>query len=261
MSKKLFPAVCIAAAVLGVSACGAGSATSEGQNGSSSASSSPSAASSSPSGKSQGQAGAEQGMPKPDLQGIPAVVATVNGQKISKGEFVQVYTSQFQQLAMQSQMSGQKLDQNGLKKQVAQSLVGSTLLTQAADKRRYSPSRADVNRTLTDLARQNGMKSGQQLMDALTKQGRKKGPIVAQVKEQAKVDHLIVEESGNLDPSTKELKQAYRQMSQQANGSKVPSFHKVRPQLEQQLTTQKKQQAAQTVVQQLRKKAHVAINL
>ncbi|HET8600683.1 MAG TPA: SurA N-terminal domain-containing protein [Segeticoccus sp.] len=256
MTNKLVPAVCLAAALVGVSACGADQAASKGHQDSSKAS----ASASDGQGKA-GQPGGKQSMPKPDLTGIPSVVATVNGTKISKGQFVRVYTSQFQQLAMQSQMSGQKLDQHRLKKQVAQSMVGSTLLTQAADKSAYKPSSADVDHTLTDLAQQNGMKSGRQLVGELTKHGQKKSAIMAQVKEQTKVNHLIVQKGGSTTPTTQELKQAYQQLSQQGQGSKTPSFQKIRPQLTQQLEAQKRQQAAQKVVQQLRRKAHVTINI
>ncbi|HET7304040.1 MAG TPA: SurA N-terminal domain-containing protein [Segeticoccus sp.] len=267
MRTKLGAAACLAAAALVVTGCSGGNTPSAGESGSAGASAGqPSAGSSQAGGAADGQqgkgkAGSSPTMPQPDLKDVPKVVATVNGTTISKGQFSRVYRSQFQQIAMQAQMSGQKLDQDRLKKQVAENLVGSTLLTQEAQKRSYEPSRGAVDRTLTELAQQNGLKSRKQLMDALTKQGRKKAEIRSLAKEQAEVDHLIAQRSGGFEPSNQELKQAYQQLKGQAQGSKTPSFQKVRPQLQQQVRAQKKGEAAQQVAQQLRKHAKVTINL
>lgn len=270
MRTKLGTAACLAAAALVITGCSGGTTTSAGESGSAGASAGqPSAGSSQAEGKADGGqpgsgkagGGSSPKMPQPDLKDVPKVVATVNGTTISRGQFSRVYRSQFQQIAMQAQMSGQKLDQDRLKRQVAENLVGSTLLTQEAQQRGYEPSRGAVDRTLTELAQQNGLTSRKQLMDALTEQGRKKAQIMALAKEQAEVDHLIAQESGGFEPSDKELKQAYQQLRARAQGSKTPSFQKVRPQLEQQLRAQKKGEAAQQVAQQLRKDATVKINL
>ncbi|WP_236610100.1 SurA N-terminal domain-containing protein [Planococcus halocryophilus] len=86
------------------------------------------------------ESGEQPEMPKPDLEGIPEVVAEVNGEKISKEDFESIYTEQFEQMAMQSQMSGQEVDQSQLKEQVADSLVAQELLVQETEKQKLTAS-------------------------------------------------------------------------------------------------------------------------
>ncbi|MDS8765667.1 SurA N-terminal domain-containing protein, partial [Streptococcus pneumoniae] len=83
-------------------------------------------------------------MPEPDLEGIPEVVAEVNGEEVSKEEFETAYTGQFQQAAMQAQMSGQEIDQNQLKTQLAESMVGQKLLVQEAENQELTASDEEV---------------------------------------------------------------------------------------------------------------------
>src|SRR5699024_12343092 len=66
-------------------------------------------------------------MPEPDLEGIPNIVADVNDGEVTKEDFEATYQQQFQQMAMQAQMSGQnmdEIDQDELKEQTADGLVG-----------------------------------------------------------------------------------------------------------------------------------------
>src|SRR5690625_4390600 len=73
------------------------------------------------------EAGTEQAeMPEPDLEDIPDVVAEINGEEISGEEFEATYVGQFQQAMMQAQMSGQEVDQDQLKVQTAEALIGQT---------------------------------------------------------------------------------------------------------------------------------------
>src|SRR5699024_9195479 len=58
----------------------------------------------------EGQEQAEA--PEPDLEGIPDVVAEVNGTEIDKASFEEAYQAQFQQAAMMSQMSGEELNRS-----------------------------------------------------------------------------------------------------------------------------------------------------
>src|SRR5690554_5040465 len=51
----------------------------------------------------------------PDLSGIPDPVAEVNGTPISREEFVSVFENQYRQMSMQSQMTGEPVDEEQLK--------------------------------------------------------------------------------------------------------------------------------------------------
>lgn len=219
----------------------------------------------------------QQQMPEPDLEGIPDVVAEVNGEEISKEEFESTYEGQFQQMAMQSQMSGQELDQDQLKQQTAEGLVSSRLLIQEADSRDYDAPEEEVDNTLNELAQQNDIESTDEFISALEEQGMNEDEVMSQVETQVKVDKLIAEESGDIEPTEEELQEAYdqftaqqEQMNQNSEGEgegdgegqgDIPSFEEMESDLETQVERQKEAEATQTIVDQLRESADVTIHL
>jgi len=214
------------------------------------------------------QASGQQEMPEPDLEGIPDVVAEVNGEEITGDEFESTYQGQFQQVAMQSQMTGQELDQDQLKQQVAESMVGTELIIQEANSRDYSASEREVDDTLSELAEQAGMDSTDEVMSTLEEQGMNEDEIMSQLETQVKVDKLIAEESGDTEPTEEELQEAYDQykaQQEQASGdgeeADIPSFDDMKSDLKTQLTRQKEIKAQQTLIDQLREDSDVTINL
>lgn len=260
MTKRWWASIALAVAMAtGVSACGSGE-QSAGQE--------PSASSS---GQSSGSpsvsASPGKGTPKPDLEGIPKVVATVNGKKIPRDEFVQAYKAQFQRASRQQQMLGKPVDQDKLKQQVAKNLVSSELLTQEASNRGLAAPDKQVKQKLQDLAKQNRMSSVDKLFAALKKQGLDKQSVREDVRTQIKIDKLLKQETGKIQPSEKELRKLYnqavksQQQSQQNKKQQAPSFKQVRPQLVEQFKQRKRAQAAQSLLKDLRKKADVTNNL
>src|SRR5699024_8163735 len=101
---------------------------------------------------------------EPDLSGIPDVVAVVNGDKIGKDEFVQSYTAQYQQTAMQSQQSGEMPKEKELTNHEAEGLVSKQLLLQEADKQGVKASDKQVDKLLDNLAQQGGAKSKKEIL-------------------------------------------------------------------------------------------------
>lgn len=203
-------------------------------------------------------------MPEPDLEGIPDVVAEVNGEEITKEEFETAYTSQFQQMAMQAQMTGQEVDQAQLKEQLVESLVSQELLIQETEKREITASEEQVSATIQELAEQNGLKSSDEFLAALKEQGITEDEVMKQVQTQVKVDQLIAEETGEIKPTDEELQTFYDEaLSQQAEagGEELPAFEEVKPQLEEQVRLQKEGEAVKALVAQLREEADVIINL
>ncbi len=157
-------------------------------------------------------------------------------------------------MAMQSQLTGQKLDQDKLKKQTAEGMVGNQLLIQEANDRDYSASDKDVDETLNDMAKQNGLESKDKLLSKLEEQGMKEKEVVSQIKTQVKVEKLISEESGDTEPTEEELQKAYDQWKSQQEKAKegnkgekedgeekkIASFDEKKSDLKSQLKTQKK---------------------
>ena len=205
--------------------------------------------------------------PQADLEDVPDVVAEVNGEEIGKDEFAEAYEAQFQQMAQQSQASGQEVDQGQLKKQVVESMISTELLVQEADQRNFSASDEDVDKMLQGLAQQNGVGSVDEFMVALEQQGMDRKEVQSQVRTQIQVEQLVEDEAGNLEPTQKETRALYEQMAaqqEQAGGKaaqKVPAYKKLRPQLEEQLKSQEMATVAKQLVGDLRKDADVVVNL
>ncbi len=242
--------VLLAAALLALSACGGGESD----------------ASSSSEEPSSEQSSASSGT-EPDLSGIPEVVAEVNGEEVTKDEFVPTYEAQLQQATMQAQMGGGEApDEEALQEQTADSLVDAELLRQEAASRGIEVSDEDIDAKLTELAEQNQLDSAQALLDALAKQGTTEDQARSQVETQVLVEGLVEDEAGDIEPTEKELRALYQQVKQQQaqmgkNGQSAPPYEKVKPQLEQQAVSQEQNRIAQKLVDELREDADITINL
>lgn len=256
MIKKWFLGLSLGTSLLVLSACGGADESAENEN------AQPETEQQAPSGEENA---AQPEMPEPDLEGLPEVVAQVNGEEVSKEEFETAYTGQFQQAAMQAQMSGQEIDQDQLKSQLAESMVGQKLLVQEAENQKLNASDEEVDETLDQLAQQNGLESKDEFLAALNEQGMAEDEVLSQIETQVKVDQLIAESAGDTNPSDEEVEAAYEQIKaqQEQTGSEeeLPAFEELKPELEEQVKTQKENEAAQTLVAELREKADVTINL
>jgi len=210
---------------------------------------------------------ADPSAPKPDLDGVPEVVAEVNGQEIPRGQFVQAYEAQFQQAVMQAQASTQEVDQNQLKKQVAENLVNTELLVQEADERNIKVSDKEVNRTLQQLAAQNGLESVDAFVAAMEQQGMDRDEVESQMQTQVRIQSLVSSEAGDVSASEAEMRALYEKLvaqQEQAGGQaaqQVQPFPKVRSQLADQVKAEKESQVAQRLITDLREKADVVVNL
>lgn len=257
LSKKLLLTTSVAIILFGAAACGESADDESGGNGGGSSS------------EETSEEGGEQenAAPGPDLEGIPDVVAEVNGEEIGKDEFVSVYEGQFQQMAMQSQQTGQEVDQDQLKKQTAENLVNNKILIQEADNRGLSASEDEVDKTLTEIAQQQGLESKDEFLKMLDEQGMGEEEVMSQLEIQVKLDQLIAEETGDTDPTEEELQELYDRTAEQqeqmgaGEGSELPPFEDVKPQLKEQIKAEKENEAVQTLIDELREDADISINL
>lgn len=248
-------------AVLTLSACGGGDGDADSSSKASSTASPKASASASADASDGASAAAE-----PDLDGIPDVVAEVNGEDVTKDEFVPIYEASFQQAAAQSQMSGQAPDEDALKKQTVDDLVDTELLSQEAESRGIEVSDDDVDAELETLATQNGMGSGEELLKAVAAQGVTEDQARAQVETQVMVEQLVADEDGPIDPTEKQLRAIYDRAKQQQaqagdQAQEIPPFAQVHDQLEQQARSQQIGKVAGTLVEKLRKDADITVNL
>lgn len=238
-----------AASMVVLSACGGSESTSDADR-DASASESPSAS-----------ADAGDG---PDLSGIPDVVAEVNGEEVTKEEFVPLYRAAFQQAAAQAQTSGQAPDEEQIKQQTADDLVSTELLAQEAESRGIEVSDDDVDAELEDLAQQNQMGSADELLAAIEENGMSEEQARDQVETQVLVEQLVEDEGGSAAPTEKDLRAIYAQAKQQAagqQGQQIPPYAQVRDQIAEQARSEQVGKVAQSLLEDLREDADITINL
>lgn len=197
---------------------------------------------------------------EPDLDGIPDVVAEVNGEKVAKDDFVDAYTAQFQ--AAQSQAGAEPVDEAELRKQVADDLVNARLLVQEADQRGFRATGKQTDAALSALAEQNGLSSPDEFVASLAERGLDRDAVLTLVRDQVRIDQLLSDIVGDSKPSERELREYYEELKErrkQTGGQEIPPYKQARPILAQQLASQQEAQAADTLVKQLRKDADIEI--
>lgn len=246
-----------ATAVIGLSACGGGGADSDAD---------PAASASASESTSESAAPGEDAGAQPDLEGIPDVVAEVNGEEVTKEEFVPIYTSTFQQAAAQAQAGGEAPDEDALKQQTVEDLVSTELLAQEAESRGIEVSDEDIDTELDDIAAQNQLGSAEELLAAVEAQGVSEDQARSQVETQLMVEQLAADEDGSIEPTEKELRTLYAQVKEQAaqageGAQQIPPFAEARTQLVEQATSQKVGEVAGALVEDLREDAEITINL
>lgn len=213
--------------------------------------------------------GAQQELPQPDLEGIPEVVAEVNGEKILREEFATSYEGQFQQVALQSQQTGQEVDQDQLKTRTADTLIGNELLVQEVRKRGITASTEEIDASWAELVESSGLGSREEALAAIAEQGIDEAEVTSQVEAQVGVDKLIAEETGDTTATEAELQSLYEQVKaqqaaaggQEGEESAFPTFEEARSALGEQVKGQKEGAAAEALVTTLREGADVVVHL
>lgn len=207
-----------------------------------------------------------EAQPEPDLEGIPEVVAVVNGTEISRDLFTDTYEGQFAQAAAQAEAAGQEVDQDLLKTTVADNLVSSELLRQEADRRGITASPEGRAAAIDELLQASQLASEEELRAAFAEQGIDDAEFDAQLADQVKLDTLLADEAGDTTPTDEEIQEAYdaAKAQQEAEGdttTPIPPLEDVREQIVEQLSGGKTSEAAQALIVQLRESADITVNL
>lgn len=207
-------------------------------------------------------------MPEPDLGDVPDVVAEVNGEDITGEEYSTSYESQYAQMAMQSQMSGEGVDEEVLQEQVLENLVGLELLSQDAEESGYEASEDEIDQQLEEMAEANGLESVDELYDLAEEQGLSE----EQFREDVATEVAIGQIADSLDvdePTDEEVEEAYEEFAAQSppvegedgEEQETPDLEELRPEIEEQLAQQKENEALLAYVDDLREGAEVEIHL
>jgi len=215
-----------------------------------------------PSAEETAPADAAPTAPEPDLEGLPDVVAVVDGVEITREEFEQVYDSQLQQAFMQSQMTGQEVDQDQLKQQTAEGLVDTQLLLTEAEARSIAPAEEEIDAAAEELAASSGLGSADELFTMLEEQGLGREEAREELRLQTSIEQLVADEAGEYTPSDEEVQTLYDEAAGQAGeGGELPPIDEVRPQIEAQLQQQHESEVVQGLLEQLRADADITYNL
>lgn len=260
--KKLVTSVAAAALLFGLAACDNGDA--EGAEGDAS---SEQAAEEQPQEGGGSEAPAQPEMPEPDLGDVPDVVAEVNDSEISGAEYTSAYESQFSQMAMQSQMSGEEVDEDALQEQILDNLIGYELLTQEAAANGFEANEEDIDAELETVAEQNGVESVDELLSLAEEQDTSEEELREDVEQQVLITQVV--DSLDVDePSEEEIEQMYQDFADQESAqgeegeeTETPDLEELRPQIEEQLTAQKENEATLAHIEDLREDAEVEVHV
>ncbi|MFI7481285.1 SurA N-terminal domain-containing protein [Kocuria sp. M1R5S2] len=271
MRRKLLTSVALVGSLIGLSACGTtGAGDSEPTTAGTAGAGAQQDGGSPRAGEASSDAeGGQQAMPEPDLEGIPDVVATVNGEGISGDDFTGVYESRFQQVAMQAQMSGEEIDQDQLKKQTADLMVGSELLVQDARDKGHEATDEDVDKLLKEAAEAQQLGSVDKLLATYEERGFSEEQVRSDARKQVLMTASI-EEIDVPKPTEEELKALYDQAAAQPQSgqggeagapAETPSYEELKPQLEQQVAAQKQDDAIMKRMEELKEDADVDVRV
>ena len=203
------------------------------------------------------------GSAAPGSEGIPDVVAEVNGEQVTNEEFVPFYEARLQQATQAAEAGGPPVDEAAIRQQTAESLVDTELLTQEAEARGIEVTDEDVDAELGDLAQEYQLESAEALLSALEEQGTSADEAREQVRTQVVLEELVADEDGAFEPTEKQLRTLYAQArgAAKSQGQPVPPFAEVRSELEQQATSERQGEVAQELVKQLRDDADIEVFL
>jgi len=196
---------------------------------------------------------------EPDLAGIPDIVAEVNDREISGEEFELTYLSQFQQFALQAQMSGQEIDQEQLKKELAESMIDQELLIQEANHRDFVATDDEIETMINDLVEMNDLESEQALFDLFAEQGMSEEQVKEELSVQIKLGQLVDDEAKDITVSQEEIQDMYDELvaMYEDTEEEVPDYDDIEADLEEQMITQEKNEIIFELIEQLRDNAEI----
>ncbi|GAA4062997.1 SurA N-terminal domain-containing protein [Amphibacillus indicireducens] len=202
---------------------------------------------------------------EPDLSGIPDTVAEVNGQAISKERFELTYLSQFQQVALEAQLTGQAFDQEQFKQELAESMIDLELLIQEADRRQFVATDDDIDQMVTTLVEESHLESDQALYELYEGQGMSRDQLRAELTHQIKLDQLINDQAKNLQVTEEQIVELYEELiivyEEMEQDGELPPMEEIRPDLESQIRFQEENLLIIELIEQLRGDAEIKNNL
>ncbi|MCM3666987.1 SurA N-terminal domain-containing protein [Mesobacillus subterraneus] len=184
------------------------------------------------------------------------LVATVDGKGISKQEYnkeLESMKASYEQQGMPADQMDSKMKEQ-LEKSVLDQMINAELLLQTAEKDGISIEQKEVDAELEKIKTNFG--DEKQFEDALKKNKLTEKELKGQLKKQMTVTKYLDSKIGKVEASEQEIQAMYDQYKQQleTQKQKPEELEKIKPQLEQQVLSQKKDEKISKLVEDLRKK-------
>ncbi len=196
-------------------------------------------------------------------QSAEDIVAVVNGEEISKSTFDEELANA-KQLYTDQGMNVEDLDDEA-KTQIEQSvldqLINTELLLQTAKDEGLSIDEEAVDTEISSMKSQ--FEDEEQFTKALEDYNLTEGELKKQLGNQQIVTQYIDQQIGEINVSDDELQTMYAQFEEQAKASEseAPDFETVKPQLEQQIMSQKRNEKTLALIEELREKNKESIEV
>ncbi|MCK1993090.1 SurA N-terminal domain-containing protein [Peribacillus muralis] len=188
-------------------------------------------------------------------------VATVNDEEITGAEYNTVLSTTQMQMQQFGQDPTSKEGAKQIKEQTINSLVGQTLLLQAADKKGYTASKAEIEKQLAKIKEQ--YETEEKFKAAMKQAGLNSETLNTQIAENIPYTKYVEKEIKVEEPTDEEIQKYYDQIAEQskASGQKVKKLEEMKPQIKEQLEQQKKQEKLVKHVEELKKDAKVEVKI
>ena len=190
------------------------------------------------------------------MTGVNDTVATVNGTSITRSQLI-VSESQF--AAQQGLVATSTAVQAQFQSNALDSLIGMTLLEQAAQKAGIIASSTEIDARLASTKAQFSTQA--EYDKALTTQGMTEVELRTQISRNLVINSYLDQQLhlASTTATSAEIQSAYKQIASQQTGTTTPPLSQVRDQVAQMVVQQKQQTSVNAYVTQLRSGANIQI--
>lgn len=190
------------------------------------------------------------------VTGVNDTVATVNGTPITRS---QLTASESQIAAQQGLVATSTAVQARFQSNALDSLIGMTLLEQAAQKAGITASSAEVDARLASTKAQFSTQA--EYEKALATQGMTEDELRTQISQNLVINSYLDQQLhlASTTATSAEIQSTYKQIASQQTGTTTPLLSQVRDQVTQMVVQQKQQISVNAYVAQLRSGANIQI--
>lgn len=179
------------------------------------------------------------------------VVVKINGQDVTGDQYNEIYP----QIKMQASAGGQEVEQEQLKDQAIESLIGQELLKQDVEKKGEEVPKEEIDEQIKEMKAQ-----GEEQYEAILEQnGLTEDTLRDEVAFALKFEKYAETEFEGVEPTDEEVEELYDQLKEQGQGQdqELPEFDEIKDQIKAQIEQDKTNEKAQERVEELKEKADI----